>query len=179
MKESAFKQAIGINRNDWRTPSWFFEKINSVFDFQVDGASDGSNNLLPEFHTEGTCNGIRNEDYANRRVFINPPFNQLSDGYWFQDVVKQLRNPDNLGLVAILCPVRPETRYWHELVWPHATVFIPNKRINYVSPITGKIQNGIAVPSGLLIYGNNVEERFDLKKLNDLGVFIRKRELCM
>jgi phage N-6-adenine-methyltransferase len=175
IQASALKQKTGINRNDWRTPQKFFKPINQVFDFQVDGATDGAvNSLLPEFHTVDTCYEKRKEDYRTKRVFINPPFNELSAGYWFQDVMKATRDSTS-GLVAILVPMRPETKYWEELVWGYATIFVPNHRVNFVDPVTNKTKNGAAFASVVLFYGNL--EGYELGKLNSMGVFIKKMEV--
>ena len=171
---AALKQKTGINRNDWRTPQKFFKPINDVFDFQIDGATDGAiNSLLPEFHTVDTCGEQRVTDYRTKRVFINPPFNELSAGYWFQDVVKATKQATS-GLVAILVPMRPETLYWSELVWPYATIFIPKGRVNFIDPTTNKTKSGAAFASVLLLYGNI--EGYDLSKLDKLGVFVARKD---
>ena len=174
IQATALKQKPGVNLNNWKTPAKFFDPINEVFNFQVDGATEGAiNSLLPEFHTVDTCGEQRLEDYRTKRVFINPPFNELSAGYWFQDVVKASKTATT-GLVAILVPMRPETKYWAELVWSYATIFVPNHRVNFVDPITNKVKSGAAFASVLLLYGNL--EGYDLSKLNKMGVFIKKIE---
>jgi len=170
---TALKQKDGINRNDWRTPQKFFQPIQEVFNFQVDGATDGAiNSLLPEYHTVDTCGEQRVLDYQTKRVFINPPFNELSAGYWFQDALNASKNATT-GLVAILVPMRPETKYWHELVYDHATIFIPNHRINFVDPVTNKTKNGAAFASVLVFYGSL--SGYNLSKLDKLGVFVAKK----
>jgi phage N-6-adenine-methyltransferase len=179
INEGALKQKSGVNRNDWRTPRWFFELINSVFDFQVDGATDGLtvNSLLPLCHTAKTAAEDRMEDYRTKRVFINPPFNDLSDGYWFQDAIKATKdNAGEGGLVALLVPMRPETKYWHELVWKHAdTIFVPSRRISFIHPETLKVKQGAAFASVLVIYGDT--SPYNLSKLDDggHGVFISRK----
>ena len=179
INKGALKQKSGVNRNDWRTPKWFFELINSVFDFQVDGATDGLtvNSLLPLCHTAKTAAEDRLEDYRTKRVFINPPFNDLSEGYWFQDAIKATKgnSSEEGGLVALLVPMRPETKYWHELVWKHAdTIFVPSRRISFIHPETLKVKQGAAFASVLVIYGD--VSSYNLSKLDGShGVFISRK----
>lgn len=169
---TALKQADGINRNDWRTPPKFFRIINDTFNFEIDGATDGTNSLLPEFHTVETCNDIRFNDYKTKRVFINPPFNELVSGYWFADTIKAMKEATT-GLVAMLVPMRPETKYWHELIWKNdVTIFIPKGRISFVDPKTGKVKAGASFPSVLILFGDI--SSYNTSKLEKHGVFIRK-----
>lgn len=163
MNNTAFKQTTEYDRNDWCTPLWLFNKLQEVFEFEIDGASDGTNNLLPIFNTKDTPPSIVRQREETKRVFINPPFNSLKSFIGWT-------HPNNLK--CLLIPFRPETKLWHTNIWSYATIFVFNKRIQYIHPVTKKEVKGAAFPSCLIFYGNL--QPYDLTKLNDLGIFIKK-----
>lgn len=153
------KQTKDVNKNDWCTPRWLFDRLQEVFQFEVDGASDGKNNLLSTYH-------VKEDPWFYRlplKTFINPPFNDIDLFLNFY----RYRN-----FTCFLLPFRPETRIWHRDIWPYATIFVFNKRIQYIHPETKKEVKGAAFPSCLVFFGDL--KPYDLTKLSDLGIFISK-----
>jgi site-specific DNA-methyltransferase (adenine-specific) len=151
------------SHQDWCTPQWLFQRLHKEYQFDIDGASDGTNNLLPEYWTNTTEGQFDwSEEMLNKNVFINPPWGKLSYDYWW-DLA-------NTHKTIMLVPFTPETKMWHKWVWSNASVFIFNKRINYVHPITKIETKGIARPSALIC--------FNLPTINmpDLGVWIEKKK---
>lgn len=156
------------SKDNWQTPPWLFELLHQVFNFTIDGAADDSNHLLPKYYT----------DYfkalpSHETIFINPPFSQLKDGFW--NGVSWMNTVEfNKCLIVMLQPFRPETKYWHNSVWGKANIFVFNRRIQYVCPILKKVQQGVPMPSALVIYGDDSHVNYRL--LADYGILIRKNE---
>ena len=146
------------SHQNWQTPQWLFQRLHKEYQFDIDGASDGINNLLPKFDTKDNKYPSRQLD--EYKYFINPPWNELNQDYWW-DLAAQ-------NHTIMLVPFTPETKMWHRYVWPNASVFIFNKRINYIHPITGIETKGIARPSALVAFN------LPLMTMNDLGVWIEK-----
>lgn len=160
MKNTSFKNE---SYQDWCTPQWLFQKLHKIYQFDIDGAASNENHLLPNYYTQ--LDGfIRGNGYLDRKLdetwFINPPWGELSQDYWW-DLALTHRT-------IMLVPFTPETKMWHKYVWPNASVFIFNKRINYVHPITKVETKGIARASALV--------SFNLPTINmpDLGVWVKE-----
>ena len=163
MNKNAMKSTTNY-KEDWCTPPWLFGRLQEVFNFEVDGAANSSNNLLPSFHTKNTDASLKAIDYTIRRIFVNPPFNGLHN---FTVFFSKWNN-----LTCFLLPFRPETQFWHKKIWPYGTVFVFNKRIQYIHPETKQEVKGAAFPSCLVFFGSL--QRYDLTKLSDLGIFVKK-----
>lgn len=162
MNRKALRQVESINKNDWCTPPWLFQRLQEVFKFEVDGASNDTNALLPSYCT--IQNPLQMQQVCFNKIFINPPFNNQEDF-----IAKSCYYTQKLG--CLLLPFRPETKLWHKYIWPNATIFVFNKRIQYIHPETKQEVKGAAFPSCLVFYGDL--NPFDLTKLSDLGIFIK------
>ncbi len=161
MNKGSLKQTKELNKNNWETPMWLFNRLHAVFNFTIDGASDGFNNLLPNHRTKDRP--LDSSDIRLSSIFINPPFNCLIP---FLDMYL-----DELAFLGcFLLPFRPETKIWHKYIWPKATIFVFNRRIQYIHPETKKEIKGASFPSCLAIFGT---AKYDKKALTDLGIFIR------
>lgn len=157
MKSIAMKQTSDLNKNDWCTPPWLFERLNNVFGFTLDGAANRENALCDFFSSN--FNAYMYQDHT---IFINPPFNNI----------EPFLTSNSKNFICLLLPFRPETKLWHKLIWLNATIFVFNKRIQYIHPETKKEVKGAAFPSCLVFFGDL--EPFDLTQLKDLGIFIKK-----
>jgi hypothetical protein len=97
---------------EYYTPKWLFDRLHERFQFTLDPAScEEAYKGVPYFTKEE--DGLR-QDWTGNAVFCNPPFN-LSKEFLDKCVHSKLRPS------VFYVPVRPETRYWHTLVWPCAS----------------------------------------------------------
>lgn len=144
---------------NWQTPQWLFNRLNEIYNFNVDGAASHDNALLPNYYTETGFFGVKP---LVENFFINPPWDELSQDIWWETA--------STTRTVMLVPFTPETKMWHKYVWkPSVQVFVFNKRINYVSPITKQEQKGIARPSCLVIFNRGIVPT----KLLDLGCVVQ------
>jgi hypothetical protein len=145
----------------WGTPPWLFQRLHKEYNFDIDGAANENNALLPTFRSEN--NPLSHQD-KDKCVFINPPWGRghLDKDYWWGH---------GQGFASImLVPFTPQTKMWFKHVWPTANIFVFNKRIDYRHPDTGEICRGIALASCLV--------NFNLKcvSMPDLGVWIKRKD---
>lgn len=100
---------MSTDRDDWRTPAHVFQALDSEFKFTLDGAAypDGRDALLPRW-----CSDVEREDWRGERVYCNPPYGNAIRA--FAD-----RAPD-ADVAVLLLPARPDTRTWHEAIFPVA-----------------------------------------------------------
>lgn len=135
-----------VERDDWHTPQWLFDKLNKQYSFNVDCCASKKNAKCSMWHN----------DFLNKLInkvlvcWMNPPFSKAEAMFsHFFKVVKK-------GVCIYRCD-NMETKIWQDIILKHATwIFIPKGRISY----EGKEGKGSRFPSALI--GFNVEPPKDL-----------------
>lgn len=94
--------------DNWATPQWLFDKLNSQHNFTLDPASDGTNAKCAKFYTEQQ-NGL-SQNWNGETVFINPPYSKTYD--WVAKAYHEAANGNTT--IVMLLPARVDTRWFHE-----------------------------------------------------------------
>ncbi|MCJ7740891.1 phage N-6-adenine-methyltransferase [Candidatus Microgenomates bacterium] len=86
------KGMVSSKSNEWATPQWIFDELNSEFDFTLDPCATKGNAKCRLFYTIDD-NGLK-QKWQNQRVFMNPPYggNTLA---WMQKAYKFLIYHEN------------------------------------------------------------------------------------
>lgn len=80
------------------------------------------------------------------RVWLNPPFGKYAED-WLRKLVAH-------GNGIALVPARTETRYWFELIWPHAAgVLFMRGRPHFHRPDGTRASANSGAPIALIAYG--------------------------
>jgi site-specific DNA-methyltransferase (adenine-specific) len=100
---SALKPMFSHASWEWSTPKAFYEELDKEFHFDFDpcpigGEIDGRSTLFVS--------------WAGRRVFCNPPYGP--------EIPKFMSRAREADLAVFLVPARTDTRWFHDLVLPHA-----------------------------------------------------------
>lgn len=135
-------------RQDWGTPREFMDYLSRSLCIRptLDVAADHHNAKALEYYTEAD-NGL--EKPWNGVVWCNPPFgNELK--HWLAKAVAEVGNYDRC---YFLIPCRPDTRYFHDLIWPNASrIWLIKGRMNF--HFKGAVKGGNApFPSMLVQFG--------------------------
>ncbi len=96
------------NTDLWSTPQDFFEKINTVFKFDLDVCATVDNAKCERFFSEET-NGLEQSWTGN--VWMNPPYGR-GIGEWVEKAYKSAK--ENGATVVCLLPARVDTSWWHD-----------------------------------------------------------------
>lgn len=86
-------------KNDWKTPTKFYEELKKEFHFDFDPCPSN-----PKF------NGL--EIPWKKRNFVNPPYSEISA--WVKKAF--LEHEVHGNTVVMLIPSRTDTRWWHEYI---------------------------------------------------------------
>ncbi len=132
-------------RDFWRTPPWLFARLDAEFHFGLDAATAGPSDALCErFLTPDddalTCTWRDHCDPERLAVFNNPPYSRKGGRgagllAWARAAV---RARDTGLVVVMLVPPSPGTRY-HRLLHREAVELrMPNRRLAFLHPDTGK-----------------------------------------
>lgn len=139
--------------DQWCTPKWLFDELNSEFEFYIDLCATQNNTKFPERF----CNDYLNTDFRHSAgtAFMNPPY---SDPKPF--IMKAW---DDSRFIKIVCLVKcdPSTKWWSTF-WEYGPYngpkigckvrFFP-KRIKFDPPEEWKCKGkgGCSFPSALII----------------------------
>ena len=117
------------DRQDWATPDNFVEWIQSEHNlvFSLDAAASDHNHKAPNYITKEMDS--LNMNWSGN-VWLNPPFGrELPD--WMRKCAQQISNK-NVNLIYVLIPARTDTKWFHEIVMPHADkVYLIKGRFNF------------------------------------------------
>ena len=96
--------------DEWTTPRRLFAALDRRFQFTLDPAATAENALLPAFFTKES-DGLA-QTWKDHRVFVNPPYSQVS--LWMAKCV--VESADGCPLICALVPARTDTRWWNDFV---------------------------------------------------------------
>lgn len=115
----------------WATPGAVYEALNREFRFDfdpcpLDGEHDGAARLM--------------NNWQGKRVFCNPPYGP--------EIRRFLECAFDADLAVFLIPARTDTRWFHEIVLPHA------KEIRFIKGRLkfGEAKNSAPFPSMVVIF---------------------------
>jgi phage N-6-adenine-methyltransferase len=96
--------------DEWETPGWLFDKLNSEFHFELDAASTWQNKKCKFSFTKFETDALLMDWlYAADRFFLNPPYSKIA-----AFMKKAYEESMKGATVVCLIPCRCDTRYWHE-----------------------------------------------------------------
>jgi len=96
----AYVEWYGKSRHqDWGTPVALFADLHSEYEFDLDGAADDGNRLLPDASTPEEP-----KPWTGRRVFCNPPWSNIPP--FIEEAAKA-------DLAVLLVPARTNARWFH------------------------------------------------------------------
>lgn len=147
-----------IDRDEWQTPQWLFDKLNEQYDFEYDCCAGEDNAKTILYSTSD----FLDVTICNYRCWMNPPFSKA------KEILKHFFNVVECGVAIYRCD-NMEWSMWQEIIFKKASwIFIPKGRIHYEG-INGK---GCRFPSALI--GFNVDPP---KGLTGTTLFLKSKEV--
>ena len=113
----------------WETPIDFFNKLDSIFKFELDVAASDDNHKCNKYYTEET-DGLA-QDWEGV-CWMNPPYGR----HQIKWIEKASMEADKGATVVCLIPARPDTKVWHNTIFTTAPF-----------------------PSALIVFGNITKEQ--------------------
>jgi len=117
------------DRQDWATPpafiKWYESRIGHRF--HLDAAASSRNAKADHFYT------IEDDSLSREwwgHVWLNPPFGRELPR-WLEKCAEQIKNP-MVHSIHVLIPARTDTKWFHDLVMPHAYLaYLIKGRFNF------------------------------------------------
>ncbi len=105
----------GEVNDDWATPKWLYDKLNSEFNFDFDPCP-----LKADF------DGIAAE--WGESNFINPPYNRKDKPRFIKKAFDEWKKGKTC---VLLIPVATSTKQFHELIYPNAEIRFLKGRVAF------------------------------------------------
>ena len=129
--------------DQWATPQYFFDELNSEFNFTLDPCADDYNHKCKKYFTK-EMNGL-SQSWKNERVFCNPPYGK-EIGDWVKKCYEEVL--DGCELAVMLIPARTDTKYFHNYIYKKATeIRFIKGRLKF-----GDAKNSAPFPSMVVIF---------------------------
>jgi phage N-6-adenine-methyltransferase len=119
------------NSNEWQTPRWLFDRLNTEFGFDLDCAATAENALCPRFYTAEQDALKQDWGKDGTTGFLNPPYGKLI-GRFVPYAFSQTERAAHLTVVMLI-PARVDTKWWHAAC-PFGEVRFLKGRIGFVNP---------------------------------------------
>lgn len=107
--------AFTSNRDDWETPKWLFDKLNEIWHFTLDAASN-DDNALCECHFTKDDDAL-SQSWEGHSVWLNPPYGR-NIPKWVEKAAMESRKPGTI--VIMLVPARVDTGWYWDWIVPYA-----------------------------------------------------------
>lgn len=142
-------QTIFSSKTDeWATPQVIFDVLDAEFLFTLDPCASDQNHKCEKYFTK-IQNGLE-QSWEDEIVFCNPPYGRYIDK-WIRKAVEEARNG---ALVVMLIPARTDTKWFHELVFPHGDIRFVKGRLKF-----GGCKNRAPFPSMVVVFTQETVER--------------------
>ena len=107
------------------TPRLFFDRLNGVYDFNLDPCCSEENKKCKKYFTK-EMDGLSWS--WKGRVFVNPPYSRGNIRRW---LLKGLKELIFCECIVFLLPVDTSTKWFHEIVLPNGDIEFIKGRLKF------------------------------------------------
>ena len=104
-------------KGDWRTPPELFNLLNDEFRFTCDLAASDDNTPVSDNYFTEEHSAFAHHWYGT--CYCNPPYGR-GVGLWIEKALREAMA--GRATTVMLLPVRTDTRWFHEYIWPYRQV---------------------------------------------------------
>lgn len=116
-------------RIDWCTPKSFFQKLNKIYNFNLDAAASAGNRLCGDKYFDEQNSGLSNP-WSGMRVWCNPPYGRALT-LWIEKAILEMSCADKPPVIVMLIPARTDTRWWHAAIESGARAYYIKGRLKF------------------------------------------------
>ena len=125
---------------EWGTPQDLFDKLNHIFNFDLDVCATHENAKCTNYITQEQC-GLATE--WKGKCFMNPPYGRTMSKW-----IEKAKNHNDL--VVCILPARTDTKYWQDLVMKADVVKFIRGRLKFTGANAGS--GAAPFPSAIVIF---------------------------
>lgn len=151
------------NKNDWETPPEIFDPLNAVFNFDIDVCATAENTKCQRYYTP-EIDGLKQPWHNNEVCWCNPPYGRAIQK-WIRKAVDEAAKGAS---VVCLITARPDTTYWHDMVFPYArAICFVRGRLKFVGA-----KHSAPFPSAIVVFSPRSLEQQQLRTLAGFGQLV-------
>ena len=105
-----------MKSDEWTTPQYLYDELDSEFHFNLDPCSTDEN-CKCERHYTREDDGLKHS-WGGCSVFCNPPYSDIAT--WVEKCYRE-GTKDNT-IVVLLIPSRTDTRYFHDFIYGRSEI---------------------------------------------------------
>ena len=130
-------------KQTWETPQDFFNKLNDVFNFNLDSCAEVDTAKVANYYTVEDDALV--QDWKGN-VWCNPPYGREQIKF----VNKALDESNkHKSTVVLLIPARPDTKVWQNVIFPNASqVCFVKGRLRF-----GNSKENAPFPCAVVVFG--------------------------
>ena len=147
------------NDQTWETPNYLFNKLNNVFNFEIDVCALKETAKCENYFTP-EIDGLKQE--WDKTCWMNPPYGR--------EQVKWITKASESTKATTVCliPARPDTKVWQEIIFQNAIAICFIKgRLKF-----GNSKDSAPFPSALVIFADNITIQQEAL-LKDIGKLVK------
>ena len=152
------KHLFSSKDHTWATPWDIFEKIDAIFNFNIDPCATEETAKCRNFFTIQE-DGLTKDWSAYGNAFVNPPFGRELPK-WMEKCWRESLKGIN---VVMLIPARVDTRYWHNYAFKYAScICFVKGRISFVKQGIHTSNSkcvSAPFPNAIVIFGKCTKEQ--------------------
>ena len=140
-----FAQKFVSAKQEWETPSIFFDKLNEEFEFTIDLAANSTNTKCVSFFSKEQ--DAMDQDWHGI-CWLNPPYGS-SGKYKLSEWIKKGFNESQKhnSTIVILIPARTNTNWWHNYCMKSKEIKLVKGR-----PKFGGAKYGLPQPLAIIVF---------------------------
>lgn len=150
------------------TPQWFFDKLDSVFHFDLDFLANAQNAKCNNFYGEnGYQCKIEAKPFSGGNVWCNPPYREMKK--WIK-IVKEYTREGIMrsGWVCVLTFAKTDTKWFQEYGFQAEYALFVRGRLKF--ELDGVPQNSAPQPSVVLFFRGAEAGEFPKAEVESLGL---------
>ncbi len=134
-------------KDNWATPSQFFDQVNSRYRFQLDACAEDWNAKCAQYYSE-IDNGLIMP--WKTWTWCNPPYSQIRN--WYAKAVLEMGWGNSSVLLTF---ARTDTKAFHDYALKASEIIFIQGRLRFVSPDTRKVEHPAPSPSILVVFDSS------------------------
>ncbi len=150
------KAHYSSEKQTWETPQDFFNKLNDIFNFNLDACAEDETAKVDNYFTIEDDALI--QDWKGV-VWCNPPYGREQIKFINKGLSEHRKHGST---IVFLIPARPDTKVWQDIIFKNASqVCFIKGRLKF-----GNSKDSAPFPCALVVFGES-------KDLSDLGYCIK------
>jgi phage N-6-adenine-methyltransferase len=116
------KVLYSSNSCEWETPQDLFDKLNAIYEFELDVCASKENAKCKKYFTKED-DALSRDWRGHRQIWMNPPYGR--------EIGKWVKKAFETGGVVCLLPARTDTKWFHDYCLKYGQIEFIKGRLRF------------------------------------------------